>query len=182
MLCRTAIKMAQPLTFSLIVLLGMVIISNHYLPSSYAVSSVTPVGIDTSTSNAASLSNNAIQTLAITIGNNPNRLLVFGASTTSYYAGSGPIITVSSVQIGSVPFTKIVSKSSAYPWDAEIWYLVNPPTGNQIITVTYSQTSPNGATIQEAISLYNVDQNSPIGAIASGTSVADNPSVSIVPT
>src|SRR5713101_504527 len=38
---RTAIKIAQPLAFSLIVLLGMVIISNHYLPSSYAVSSAT---------------------------------------------------------------------------------------------------------------------------------------------
>ena len=116
--------------------------------------------------------------VVITVGSNPDRLLVAHVG-----YGRTANLSVSSVKIGSTAFTKLVTSNSTSPELFEytdVWYLVNPPTGSQTIDVLYNG-APNYKAVS-AISLYNVHQTLPIGVYntTAGTNQIPN-TVQIIP-
>lgn len=118
-------------------------------------------------------------TLGVTVGNNAHRILVVGSTLLSISAGGE---TTSSVKIGSTPFTEVSQKSDTSGDESSFWYLVNPPTGAQTITITPSSHSGNYAYITGVYSLYNVNTVSPIGTNSSAKGTSGTVSVSITPT
>ena len=97
--------------------------------------------------------------VSITIGNNPNRLVIAHVA----YGRVDPLSVVTAPQIGSTNFTLLATVNSNVNFDEhnDIWYLVNPPAGSQTINVAYNGVFFSKAV--SAISLYNVNQNTPFG-------------------
>jgi len=85
----------------------------------------------------------ATQTQSITIGTNTNEVCFTMIGFQNAQTNHNNII--STVKIGTTSFTKAVNKTitqgAANVYDSEIWYLVNPPTGAQTITVTPAVTT-----------------------------------------
>jgi prepilin-type N-terminal cleavage/methylation domain-containing protein len=105
-----------------------------------------------------------------TVGINSNRLLIVAVvSQTSGNAGSA-----TSVTYGKAFLTKLASKDSTVR--VELWYLVNPASGTDNISVTGLNTATDLLSI--ATSWYNVDQSSPFGistTLASGNNTGTGP-------
>lgn len=123
-------------------------------------------------------------TCSVTVGNNPNRLLVavmhYGTTKATSYAPTA-------VKIGSTSFTKLTDKEgdgSANGAYVSVWYLVNPPTGSQTVTVTWGASTPPYSEIG-LISFYNVKQSQPINPASfttAGNAASSSETISITPT
>jgi len=149
------------------------------------VNTITTDVITSSTTAGASTS--ATQTFTITIGSNTNRILVVPIS---YGKGASTPNTnnavISSVAIGGTSFTKAVNftrnnATANFALDSEIWYLVNPPTGLQTVTIT-PVTTASYYMITGGYSLYNVHQTTPIGITSSNGTTTRTSSISGTPT
>ncbi len=86
-----------------------------------------------------------------------NRLLVVGLSI------NNPSVTATSITYNGSNLTKLTGRScdTSSGCEDELWYLVNPATGTNTISVTLSGASNIGA---GAATYYNVDQTTPLGA------------------
>lgn len=75
-------------------------------------------------------------TVSHTIGTGSNRLLVVVVSTTGFVVNDA---TVSSITYGGFNLTEAVTYyyPSTYDINCGIWYLLNPPSGTDNVTVTY---------------------------------------------
>jgi hypothetical protein len=97
----------------------------------------------------------------ITVGNNPNRIVVVSVGLLSVTN------SVTALTIGGVAATKLRADVSASGTiRTEIWYLVNPATGVNAVAVTLNTASVSGAS---ADSLFNVETGSPVDAQSGGT-------------
>lgn len=122
---------------------------------------------------------NANQTL--TVASNPNRLLVIGIGVLDTSSLAEPI---NAVHIGSNQFTQAVKKQhpTLRTLNTEIWYLSNPPTGSQTITVTFKSGKGTTYYVINSYSLYNVGTSSPIGNSTSNSgTTSGTTSVKITP-
>lgn len=112
----------------------------------------------------------------ITVGSNNNRILL--ALISQRTGGT----TVTSVKIGGTDFTLAQHFHIALHGLADIWYLVDPPTGAQTVDLVLAGAGSDfgwGMT-----SLYNVEQTTPIGDTdgQGDNSVGSMPSGTITPT
>ncbi|MBI2597071.1 VCBS repeat-containing protein [Candidatus Daviesbacteria bacterium] len=106
------------------------------------------------------------------IGSNLNRLVIVGIS---YRTNT----SVSSVTFGGTAMTYLTnSRVNASDRSTELWYLVNPPTGQSTVAVTFPVNEVS--TVISANSFYNVHQSTPLGTAAtnSGTSTSATVAVS----
>lgn len=98
--------------------------------------------------------------------NNANRLLVVGVSMNIV---SNPNATITSITYNGVALTKLGAHNDAGDSRrVEIWYLINPVTGNQTIQVNYNL--PLGARVgitAGALVFKGVDQTVPLSTIVS---------------
>ena len=103
------------------------------------------------------------------VGTGPNRILIVGVQFELQGKGSVEKTTDSSVSCGGQELTLLPGAEVQVTWmwkGIEMWlkvvlyYLLNPPTGNQDITVTYAGPVPSGNV--GAISLYNAKQAAPL--------------------
>ena len=124
-------------------------------------------------------------TVNITIANNSNRILIVGVGSELTGAGSHAP-DASSVKIGATNFTRLGTadaeqvQSISTAARSSIWYLKNPPTGAQTITVTFP-TSGTAISVG-ALSLYNVDQVTSLQSGAGNIGVGGSHQVIITPT
>jgi hypothetical protein len=109
-------------------------------------------------------------TFAHTVGSGSNRYLTVG---TSYWQGSVTGVTYS----GQV-MTKLGASANASD-NAEIWGLLNPPTGTANVVITGSGVSEiaSGAT-----SWTGVNQSTPTGIAGSNSGASGNPATSVTTT
>lgn len=148
-------------------------INDYSLPvnaSSSSFKSLLSIKLDTSTDTSIGTAG-ATSTANITIGNNINRLIT---TSLTYQAAGG---SVTSVKIGSTPFTKLKTQALGSNVNIDVWYLINPPTGTQTITVTWGASGYTVVSIGLA-SFYNVDQINGINT-SSVTSVNSGNTASI---
>ena len=111
---------------------------------------------------------------SLTVGNNADRVLIAGISVKDSTVGS-----VSTVTDGASSFTRVTDKETASGGvDDEMWYLVNPPTGNNTVTVTLTG-SKTDRIILGVISLYGVAQSGTIGTPVTTTGDSKTPSIPV---
>ena len=125
--------------------------------------SVSPVAVDAVSS--ASSDGTPIFSWSHITGSGTDRLLVVGTS-----VGDNPA-TVTGVTYGSIALTKLRSDvNTGDDTTTELWYLINPANGINIITVTMSE---GGSAVGGAVSFTGVDQVTPFssntGATGTGT-------------
>lgn len=112
------------------------------------------------------------KTWSHTTGSGSSRLLVLTADIWQDTGGTG---TISSASYGGVALTKGTTIRE-FNMSAEVWYLKNPPTGANTMSVTVS-----GATdaIKLATSTYTgVDQTAPYVAATTAVGTSGNPTIS----
>jgi hypothetical protein len=98
-----------------------------------------------------------------TVGTGSNRILIVGTGSRN----DGGERSVSSITYGGTALTKIAHQDRNGFGNlarAEMWYLVNPPSGKAIVNVTWDGTSAHA--LAGAISLFNVNQLAPLGKLA----------------
>lgn len=130
--------------------------------------------------NASSSSGTGVSSLtwAHTVGTGNHRLLIVGVSVPA----EGSAITVTGITYAGLALTLAVSKMYSYTVittqynDAEIWYLVNPPSGSANIVVTLSGSA--SYVVAGAVSYTGVDQTTPIPTTASNDGTG-SPAISI---
>jgi hypothetical protein len=121
----------------------------------------------TSTSGSA-----ATVTQSHTVGTTQgNRILVVGVSFRSAAAQS-----VSTITYGGQSLTRLSFTNTGTYHRAELWYLVNPPTGANNVVVTFSASV---AYIVGISSYYNVHQTTPFGTAATATGNSTSASVAV---
>ncbi len=94
-----------------------------------------------------------------TVGSNSNRFLLVGVM------GGTSGVGASSVTYGAASLTKL-GTSGGYNGVVEIWYLVNPTSGTDTITITMASSC---AKVGGAASWYNVDQSTPVSTSGSAS-------------
>ena len=103
------------------------------------------------------------QIINFAIGSGTNRLLVVAIA---WYTGS---TTTVGVTYDSVPLDRAIREPNAdSEWGAELWYMVDPPTGSADVVVSWSPAGYGGVVASEWT---GVHQSTPIGdtdAIAEG--------------
>src|SRR5689334_4855135 len=117
-----------------------------------------PLSLDTSSNITASASVGATQSISLTIGNNNNRIVVVGVSFEHTTNINHNQARMSSIAIGANNFKLALNKTvtcGVNACDSEIWYLVNPPTGAQTVTITPSNLAVYHM-VAGAYSFYNV--------------------------
>lgn len=118
---------------------------------------------------ASSESNNVSQiTLSFTCGKLTNGILIVASQSRNSTNAVFSNITGVTFNGLSLSLAKAQNSTSGSRYEsAEIWYLVNPPTGTYDIVVTY-QSSVNFAAIG-AMSFHGVDKKSPLDSSAGQT-------------
>jgi len=111
--------------------------------------------------------------LSITVGAYNDRCLVLTF-------GNGQDI-ISSATFNGKSFTKVIRSVENDGNAGEIWYLVNPDVGTYNIAVTLNGTTDDRA-LAGAVSLYNVDQVSPVNLSTYGLNTGSGITVSFTPT
>ena len=126
--------------------------------------------ISASSGAGSSLSHN------ITVANNSNRVLIACIST----YGTKPSITGvtwnGSESMTAVPNSEAVDTNNR----TQIYYLVNPTSGAHAINATFSASASSSGVA--GISLYNVNQTTPVSAGNTNTGNVNNITVNITPT
>lgn len=148
----------------------------------YLTATAPPVAVDAAAS--ASISSGSSLSWTHT-ASGTNRLVIVGVSWScdSFTAGACPASpggvppTISSITYGGTAMTPIGSKNVA---DQEIaqYQLVNPPTGAQTVSVTFS-SNVSRPIYGGSVSFTNVNQTTPIGTFASASGNSSSPSVTV---
>lgn len=170
-------KMMAIAIISILILSSTLVIFNPLPKANAATIALDTVGTAVV---ANGISNPSSATLTMTIGTQSNHISIVGIS---LYASSNPSNDpVTSVKIGSNSYTEAVKlhADSNYGW-SEIWYLSNPPTGSQTITINFLSSLGTVYYVIDAYSLYNVNTSSPIGQTATNSGTSATTSVSITP-
>ena len=119
------------------------------------------------------------------VGNGPNRILIVGVQ--FELQGSEAIVdevSVAGVTFGGQALNLLPGSEIQFSWNHRginitfemfLYYLINPPSGSQDITVTYAGPVPSGNV--GAISLYNVKQTAPL---VLATNTEDNKKKAII--
>ncbi len=84
---------------------------------------------------------------------------------------------VKSVTYAGNALSRLIRRSNGSDQGVEAWYLVNPPVGNNQVSVIWEDDV--NAHILTAFSYSNVDQTMPIGTIGSNSSSSGNPNISL---
>ena len=100
-------------------------------------------------------------------------MLIAGISVKDSTVGS-----VSTVTDGASSFTRVTDKETASGGVDDEWFLVNPPTGNNTVTVTLTG-SKTDRIILGVISLYGVAQSGNIGTPVTTTGDSKTPSIPV---
>jgi len=103
-----------------------------------------------------------------------NRILIVGVAQTT---GSTPG-TITHIKFGGVDLTASQSQQVASGDAVDIYYLLSPSVSTANIVVTVGTESNFGA---YGLSLFGIDQTTPIGATNSANSTGTTPSVSVTP-
>ncbi|MBI2326703.1 right-handed parallel beta-helix repeat-containing protein [Candidatus Curtissbacteria bacterium] len=109
-----------------------------------------------------------------TVGGGAKRLLVVGVS-----AGESDDYAVDNITYGGASLTRhgrVTSGQSVNDAKVEIWYLLNPPSGTNSISLELTRTT---ALVAGATSFANVNQSTPLGSFVSATGNSSSPSVSL---
>jgi len=106
------------------------------------------------------------------IGSGSNRFLLIGI------VMANTAVSVSSVTVGLQNATFLRADANSTWVRNEIWYLVNPTTGSQTITVNISGSGTYGIACGSC-SYSGVDQSSPIDTSAQKTAFSNHPNVDI---
>lgn len=104
----------------------------------------------------------ATRVVNITVANNANRLLVIAAGAGDSVIADRTVDSVTSDVGGTWALVTSGAADDANFCRMEMWRLIAPAVGAHVITVTYSGGA-TGAAVAGAISLYGVDQSTPIG-------------------
>jgi len=107
-----------------------------------------------------------------TIGSGSNRLLVVTAG----WRDGGGKWDIDSMTYDGVSMTKAKDQTGGDASNSEVWYLVNPNTGTNQISMTMNGNPDFGAS--GAVSFFGVDQDNPLDATGSAQA-SGNPSTSI---
>lgn len=108
-----------------------------------------------------------------------DRLLIVGIS-----AADDDQRTISSMTYGGVAMTRAIRRVSTAGFDdhwIELWYLVNPATGSNTVSISLSGTVDRAA-YSNALSLTGVDQTTPLDATNSAIGDSASPSVNVTTT
>ena len=107
-----------------------------------------------------------------TVGSNSNNLLIVDANSCD------PLNSIASVTYGSQSLTRYTSIDNGLSaTDEEMWYLVNPNSGTNTITVTLSG-SDSTCIDGQGISFSNVNQSIPLGTAATTDTTSNTHSIS----
>lgn len=104
-----------------------------------------------------------------TVGTDDDRLLVVGVAL-------GNDVSVSSITYGSASLTYLTSDEYSGVNRVELWYLKNPDSGTDTVTVTLSSS---GVVAGNATSYSNVDQTDTFGTVVTDNKLSSDPSVSV---
>jgi len=118
----------------------------------------------------------ATRVITITVANNPNRLLLVGAGAGDATIGDRTVDSVSSNLDGAFTAVSSGAADDANYTRSDFWRLIAPSVGTHTITVTYSGGATDAGEAA-AISLYGVDQSTPIGTptVVNGTVASTTP-------
>ena len=93
------------------------------------------------------------------------------------YRGSG--LSVSAVTYNGVGLTRIATDGPTSPAiQGDLWYLVNPATGANTVSVTFAGGTPTRV-VAHSISFTGVDQATPIGTAAHANGSSTTPSATV---
>jgi RHS repeat-associated protein len=152
------------------------VIGNATSTSGTTYSTSTPALNATTTSITTGYNGGPVtKTWTHTVSSGANRILVLAADIWQDVAGSG---TISSATYGGVALTKAASSASVN-MNSELWYLVNPPSGANTMSVTV--TGATDAIKLGAADYTGVAQTSPVDATTTTTGTSGNPTESITP-
>ncbi len=136
--------------------------------------SLTVKTITTDNTSSTNQSSASSVTFRHTTGSGTNRLLLVGVS---LFYGSGA--QVNSITYGGQALALVGAKTDGSPQvRAEIWRLVNPPSGTTNVVVTLSAKSDGFAV--GAMTFTGVEQSTPLGTFASASGNSPTPSVNAV--
>lgn len=110
------------------------------------------------------------------VGSGIDKLLIVGASFNNHNT-DGPI-EVETVTFGTQDLLKKGVAVISDDGRAEIWYLVNPGTTTDDVTVTFDRNT-DGAIVVGAISFFGVDQDVPLRDIVTNTGTSMFPTVTV---
>ena len=127
----------------------------------------TPLEFDTSTSQVQSAGSSATSTWNHTVGTGNNRLLIVDVAVEN-------ATTVSSVTYGGQPLTLLSGLTNTVR--AEMWYMINPPSGTAAIVVTTSTTI---RFMNSAASYSGVHQTVPFGTPVTATGSGNSASATV---
>ena len=117
--------------------------------------------IDTTVASASTAGGFTTFNFTVPVANNQNRMLVVGLGGE---VASLPYVSASSITYAGQSLSKIgliAAGDAANAYDVtELWYLIAPPVGSNILSTTFNTVQPRGAVIG-AISLYGVKQAPP---------------------
>lgn len=152
----------SPLIHKLIIL-GSFLILIAFLNYPIKATSV-PIVLDANSSATTSISSPSSLSWSHTVGTGgTNRLLLVSVAIRDY----NPPKVVSSVTYGGQALTQVGRKSQNQDASVEMWYLVNPPTGTNLVAITLNGTITNGGIVGGASSWTGVNQSAPLGTFAS---------------
>lgn len=129
-----------------------------------------PLALDTASTGTAATNNTISYTHTITPGI-VNRLLLVGIT-----EWTGTYKTVTSLTYAGQALTKIGSVTPGTAPTSEIWYLLNPPTGANTVSVTFSGTVD---AVAGSTSWKGVNQTTPLGTYTSASGNSISPSVTV---
>jgi hypothetical protein len=114
--------------------------------------------------------------ISITIGNNANRYVIVCTGAGDATIGDRTVDSVSSNVDGAFTLISSATGDDANYCRVEMWQKVAPTVGAHTITVTYSGGATDAAEAA-AVSLYNVDQATPVGTpvVPNGTVASTTP-------
>ncbi|MEJ5359477.1 MAG: C25 family cysteine peptidase [Desulfobacterales bacterium] len=120
--------------------------------------------------------------LTTTVNAGADRVMVvavsFARSTTTF-----PLPTVSSISLNGSAMTSVVSANNSSYASASLYYLVNPPTGNPVLSITLSSSLYGASDYVEAVVGYVVyngaDPSNPVRDSSSATGLDASPTVTV---
>ena len=116
--------------------------------------SLTPTFDDSNSENSGQFGTTQLN-FDLTTADNPNRIIIVGSIV------SASSDTITSVTYGGQALTLLETVSQvAAPLTVDLWYLKNPPTGSNTVTINLSPTQNIAA---GASVYYNVNQTTPFG-------------------
>jgi archaellum component FlaF (FlaF/FlaG flagellin family) len=152
---------------------GVVGSTERNVTESISYSSTVPTGVPIMFDSATGFSGSCVLVLGCSFSHTvttsgSDRILIVGVNTAS--------AALTSVSYGGQAMTNIRSDNNGASAHTSLWYLKNPPTGTNTVTMLVSIVSNVAA---GAISFTGVDQTTPIATHNGATGTSTTPSVSV---